>query len=48
MGLKEVFTLFQIQYNRSYSNPAGIMGHLSPAQLFSHLREEEIKAQGPH
>lgn len=22
MGLKEVFTLFQIQYNRSYSNPA--------------------------
>lgn len=26
LELKEVFALFQTQYNRSYLNPAGIMG----------------------
>lgn len=28
LKLKEVFTLFQIQYNRSYSSPAGITDSL--------------------
>lgn len=33
LELKQVFALFQIQYNRSYSNPEGIMGHV---HLWSH------------
>lgn len=28
LELKQVFTLFQIQYNRSYSNPEGTMWHI--------------------
>lgn len=47
LELKEVFRLFQMQYNRSYPNPAGIPGHVHlQSNPCSHLTDKEIQAQG--
>lgn len=47
LELKEVFKLFQIQFNRTYSNPAGIMGtDVSSPTSSVHLRDAFMVPDG--